>query len=185
MSKNGKIIIIGGGASGLAAALAAAKECGGRCVTVLERLDRVGKKLLATGNGRCNLTNLGADASHYHGAAPEFVKPALERFGVQRTLDYFRALGLLTVAEADGKVYPLSDQASSVLDVLRFAVEHDRVIRLMFMRDGRLFQVNAHIVSYDDKQVSFVTTRSPRTQVISREELLAVDFRRGDDGQVV
>ena len=69
--------------------------------------------------------------------------------------------------------------------LLRFAVEHDRVIRLMFMRDGRLFQVNAHIVSYDDKQVSFVTTRSPRTQVISREELLAVDFRRGDDGQVV
>ena len=67
--------------------------------------------------------------------------------------------------------------------LLRFAVEHDRVIRLMFMRDGRLFQVNAHIVSYDDKQVSFVTTRSPRTQVISREELLAVDFRRGDDGQ--
>ena len=50
MSKNGKIIIIGGGASGLAAALAAAKECGGRCVTVLERLDRVGKKLLATGD---------------------------------------------------------------------------------------------------------------------------------------
>ena len=69
--------------------------------------------------------------------------------------------------------------------LLRFAVEHDRVIRLMFMRDGRLFQVNAHIVSYDDKQVSFVTTRSPRAQVISREELLAVDFRRGDDGQVV
>ena len=69
--------------------------------------------------------------------------------------------------------------------LLRFAVEHDRVIRLMFMRDGRLFQVNAHIVSYDDKQVSFVTTRSPRTQVISHEELLAVDFRRGDDGQTV
>ena len=60
--------------------------------------------------------------------------------------------------------------------LLRFAVEHDRVIRLMFMRDGRLFQVNAHIVRYDDKQVSFVTTRSPRTQVISREELLAVDL---------
>lgn len=68
--------------------------------------------------------------------------------------------------------------------LLRFAVEHDRVIRLMFMRDERLFQVNAHIVSYDN-QVSFVTTRSPRTQVISREELLAVDFRRGDDGQTV
>lgn len=68
MSKNGKIIIIGGGASGLAAALAAAKECGGQCVTVLERLDRVGKKLLATGNGRCNLTNRNAAPEHYHSA---------------------------------------------------------------------------------------------------------------------
>lgn len=117
-----KVLIIGGGASGLMAALSAAED-GANRVTLLERQGRVGRKLLATGNGRCNLTNLGADASHYHGAAPEFVKPALERFGVRRTLDYFRALGLLTVAEADGKVYPLSDQASSVLDVLRFAVE--------------------------------------------------------------
>ena len=117
-----KVLIIGGGASGMMAALSAAED-GSNRVMLLERQGRVGRKLLATGNGRCNLTNLGADASHYHGAAPEFVKPALERFGVQRTLDYFRALGLLTVAEADGKVYPLSDQASSVLDVLRFAVE--------------------------------------------------------------
>lgn len=69
--------------------------------------------------------------------------------------------------------------------LLRFAVEHDRVIRLMFMRMGGCFKSMRTIVSYDDKQVSFVTTRSPRTQVISREELLAVDFRRGDDGQVV
>ena len=71
MSKNGKIIIIGGGASGLAAALAAAKECGGRCVTVLERLDRVGKKLLATGNGRCNLTNRNAAPEQLTGYAPK------------------------------------------------------------------------------------------------------------------
>ena len=102
-----KVLIIGGGASGMMAALSAAED-GSNRVMLLERQGRVGRKLLATGNGRCNLTNLGADASRYHGAAPEFVKPALERFGVQRTLDYFRALGLLTVAEADGKVYPLS-----------------------------------------------------------------------------
>ena len=90
-----KVLIIGGGASGLMAALSAAED-GANRVTLLERQGRVGRKLLATGNGRCNLTNLGADASHYHGAAPEFVKPALERFGVQRTLDYFRALGMPT-----------------------------------------------------------------------------------------
>ena len=70
-----KVLIIGGGASGLMAALSAAED-GSNRVMLLERQGRVGRKLLATGNGRCNLTNLGADASHYHGAAPEFVKPA-------------------------------------------------------------------------------------------------------------
>lgn len=116
-----KVLIIGGGASGLMAALSAAEE--GYAVTLVERQGRVGRKLLATGNGRCNLTNTGADSPRYHGAAPAFVRPALARFGVRRTLEFFRTLGLLTVEEADGKVYPLSDQASSVLDVLRFAVE--------------------------------------------------------------
>ena len=124
-----KVLIIGGGASGMMAALSAAEDPHAQ-VTLLERQSRAGRKLLATGNGRCNLTNLHADASHYHGRAPEFVSAALERFGVQRTLDYFRTLGLLTVAEADGKVYPLSDQASSVLDVLRFALEQ-RGVRLV------------------------------------------------------
>ncbi len=69
--------------------------------------------------------------------------------------------------------------------LLRFAVEHDRIIRMMFQREGKLFQVNAHVLSYDAQQVTFVTTRSPRTQTITRDELLSVDFRRGDDGQIV
>ena len=116
-----KVLILGGGASGLMAALSAAED--GAAVTLVERQGRVGRKLLATGNGRCNLTNTGTDVSCYHGAVPEFVRPALERFGVQQTLDFFRELGLLTVTEEGGKVYPLSDQASSVLDVLRFAAE--------------------------------------------------------------
>ncbi len=117
-----KVLIIGGGASGMMAALSAAEDPANR-VTLLERQGRVGRKLLATGNGRCNLTNLGAGTARYHGAAPAFLRPSLERFGVQRTLDYFASLGLLTVAEESGRVYPLSDQASSVLDVLRFALE--------------------------------------------------------------
>lgn len=69
--------------------------------------------------------------------------------------------------------------------LLRFAVENDRIIRLMYMREGKLYQVNAHVVRYDDKELEFITTRSPRKQLIAREELLAVDFRRGDDGQTV
>ena len=123
MSKNGKIIIIGGGASGLAAALAAAKECGGRCVTVLERLDRVGKKLLATGNGRCNLTNRNAAPEHYHSADTARLADILERTPPDAVLDFFGEMGLLCDTQADGRVYPYCYQASMVLDVLRAALE--------------------------------------------------------------
>lgn len=115
-----KVLIVGGGASGMMAALSAAQDAKNQ-VILLERQNRVGRKLLATGNGRCNLSNLYADASHYFDAAA-FVQPALSRFSVQKTLDFFHALGLLTTSEPDGRVYPHSDQANSVVDVLRFAL---------------------------------------------------------------
>lgn len=117
-----KTIIIGGGAGGMLAALRAS-QLPGCTVTVLERQARVGKKLLATGNGRCNLTNLHADPSHYHGQDAAFCSYALSRFGAEDARAFFRSLGLLTVSEADGKVYPLSDSANSVVDVLRFALD--------------------------------------------------------------
>lgn len=121
-----KVIILGGGASGLMAALSAARDAR-NTVTILERQSRVGRKLLATGNGRCNLTNLQLSPARYHGQDPAFAQAALTRFGVQDTLEFFRGLGLLTVAEDSGRVYPLSDQANSVLDVLRFAAEQTGV----------------------------------------------------------
>ena len=106
-----KVLIIGGGASGMMAALSAL-ENPENTVTLLERQSRVGKKLLATGNGRCNLTNRNIRLSRYHGEQPEFARFALEIFYVGRTLAFFERLGLLTVTEDSGKVYPLSDQAS-------------------------------------------------------------------------
>ena len=120
------VVVIGGGASGMMAALTAAEKKDNR-VVLLERQQRLGRKLLATGNGRCNLTNTAAAPEHYHGAEADFVRPALERFGVQDTLDWFHALGLLTVTEYGGRVYPLSNSANSVLDVLRFALERAHV----------------------------------------------------------
>lgn len=116
------ILILGGGASGMMAALAAA-ESGRHRVVLVERQARLGRKLLATGNGRCNLTNTHAVGTSYHGADPSFCAPALEAFPVSDTLSYFHRLGLLTVTEPSGRVYPYSDQANSVLDVLRFALE--------------------------------------------------------------
>ena len=118
--------IIGGGASGMAAALAAAEQPGVQ-VVLMERQARLGRKLQATGNGRCNLTNLHAGQQGYHGDRPEFAREAIAAFGPQETLAWFRLLGLFTVAEPSGRVYPYSDQANSVVDVLRFALERPNI----------------------------------------------------------
>lgn len=115
------IVVVGGGAAGLMAAIAAARN--GARVIVLEQLNRVGKKLLATGNGRCNLTNINTQPHHYHGQVPQFVRGALGQFGVEQTMDFFEYLGVHCKVEEGGKVYPCSDQASSVLDVLRYELE--------------------------------------------------------------
>ena len=114
--------IIGGGASGMAAALAASENPDAQ-VLLFERQARLGRKLQATGNGRCNLSNIHASKGGYHGNAPEFVIPAMTRFDPTETLNWFRDMGLFTVCEPSGRVYPYSDQANSVLDVLRFALE--------------------------------------------------------------
>lgn len=118
-----QIVIIGGGASGLAAALAAADIAGGQRVTVLERLDRVGKKLLATGNGRCNLTNQNAAPDRYQTAGPARLARMLDNVPPGAVLDFFAGLGLLCDTQPDGRVYPYCCQASMVLDVLRAALE--------------------------------------------------------------
>lgn len=105
----------------MTAALTAARL--GHEVTLYERQTRVGRKLMATGNGRCNLTNTGAGPSNYHGEAPDFVRPALEAFPSEAALDFFRGLGLLAREEWGGRVYPLSNSANSVVDVLRQALD--------------------------------------------------------------
>ena len=116
--------IIGAGASGMAAALAAAETAQ---VVLLERQARVGRKLLATGNGRCNLTNLHASGRGYHGENPGFSQRAISAFDPAATIAWFENLGLYTVAEDSGRVYPYSDQANSVVDVLRLALEQPNI----------------------------------------------------------
>lgn len=116
-----KIAVIGGGASGLVAAIAAKNE--NTTVTVFEKEKRVGKKILATGNGRCNMTNINATEKDYHGYDTSFMRGVINRFWVKETLDMFTELGILWKEEDDGKVYPYSDTASSVLDVLRRRID--------------------------------------------------------------
>jgi len=113
-------IIIGGGASGLAAACALGRR--GRRVALLEKQDRVGRKLLSTGNGRCNLTHLGAGAGDYHGDR-RAVQAALKRWPPRRVMDFFDGLGIPCVADGEDRVYPMSRQAASVLDALRLGCD--------------------------------------------------------------
>ncbi len=120
------VIVIGGGASGLMAAITASEDKSRR-VILLERQQRIGRKLLATGNGRCNLTNTGASLENYHGEQEGFAAPALSKFTPAQALDFFHGLGLLTVTEYGGRVYPLSNSANSVVDLLRFALEKSGV----------------------------------------------------------
>lgn len=116
-----QICIIGAGAAGLTAAIAAAKQ--GASVTVLEQNDRPGRKLLATGNGKCNLTNLYLQADRYYTDSPLVLAKCLERFSVQDALSLFTELGL-EIHDRDGWVYPVTDQAGSVLQLLLMEAEH-------------------------------------------------------------
>ena len=115
-----KIAIIGSGAAGMMAAIQAAEV--GACADLYERNDRVGKKLLATGNGKCNFSNKSMNRDAYYGSAVSFYEKLFPLFGVSETIDFFSQHGML-IKNKNGYLYPLSEQASTVLDILRFTLE--------------------------------------------------------------
>ncbi len=116
-----QIIVIGGGAAGLMAAVTAAQN--GASVTILEQNDTAGKKLLATGNGKCNLTNIKQEPAYYRGSEPLFAWEVISAFPLSETLRFFTRLGIYT-RNKNGGLYPFSEQASAVRDVLRMEAEH-------------------------------------------------------------
>lgn len=137
--------IVGGGAAGMTAAIIAARQ--GACVTLFEGNERLGRKLLVTGNGKCNLGNLDLAVEKYHTDSPKQLAAWLERFGTKDTIAFFESLGLM-VKQKNGYLYPLSEQAASVLDVLRFEVERRSNIRVLLQtkidrieRDGKKNQI--------------------------------------------
>ncbi len=119
------LAIVGACAAGITAAIQAARHYPERRIILLERLPRIGKKLLATGNGRCNLSNIACDSHCYHAGA--FTAPALQRFPPGETLAFFRSLGLLCYQDSAGRIYPMSNTASGVLDTLRAGLERSGV----------------------------------------------------------
>lgn len=118
------VTVVGGGAAGLMAGITAAK-CGAKTL-ILEHMERVGKKILATGNGKCNYTNALQGLSYYRGENPAFVLPVFEQFGLAETLAFFEELGIYP-KERNGYYYPASEQAASVLEALRMEADYRNV----------------------------------------------------------
>ncbi|MFQ9742312.1 MAG: NAD(P)/FAD-dependent oxidoreductase [Slackia sp.] len=110
-----RVAVVGGGASGLVAAIEAARS--GADVVLYEEADRVGKKILATGNGRCNLSNADIMSDDYN--RPEFVQEAMNELPPEDVLQMFVSAGLLVSEEDEGRIYPYSNKAATVVDVLR------------------------------------------------------------------
>jgi len=122
-----RIVIVGGGASAIAAAITAAKVNKDADITILEKLDRVGKKILSTGNGRCNLTNCDINADFYHSSDKRFADKFISKMPYEMSIDFFNDLGLYCTADEAGRVYPLSKQATMVLDVLLINLKRNNI----------------------------------------------------------
>lgn len=162
-----KIVIVGGGAAGLAAAIAAADTMPQEQISILERLNTPGKKLLSTGNGRCNLTNSRADASHYQTSSPSALERIFQGMTPDMVLQFFRQLGLWCAEEEEGRIYPRSRQASSVTEVLHMALKRRNIraecgspVTGIFRKkqgfrltreDGKCFAADAVILTFGGK----------------------------------
>lgn len=150
-----KTIIIGGGASGLVAAITAAGN--GADVTILEKENKPGKKILVTGNGKCNITNTNMDETKYYGDTA-FVKSVLNVFGYKETIEFFESCGIFT-KNKNGYIYPASEQALTVLNRLRdvainFGVKiktNNAVENIHITENG--FEILAGIKLYCDKLI--------------------------------
>lgn len=125
MSVQADVIIAGGGAAGIMAAILCARNQ--RKVIVLEQKEKLGKKLLATGNGKCNYTNLKQDGSCYRGEEAGFVEVGLQRFGPKHVISFFEEIGIYP-KDKNGYIYPYSEQAASVLQVLEMELKRLNVL---------------------------------------------------------
>lgn len=133
------VAIIGAGASGLVCAIIAARK--GHSVTLFEKNSKVGRKILATGNGRCNITNQSVSLSRYHGEAIHLLKDVFKRFDTTTCKTFFRSLGLEMREGEEGRLYPMSHQASSVVDLL---VHEARSLNVVFHLDAEVQDITCN-----------------------------------------
>ena len=158
--KQRNVVIIGGGASGIVAAISAARE--GAKVTILEHKDRIGKKILSTGNGRCNLTNEYMKQECFRGDDVSIATDVFKQFGYEETVAFFEELGVI-LKNRQGYIYPISDQATTILDVLRMEIERlNVVVRLehhvtAINRNAKGFQITTDKGSFPADSIILAT----------------------------
>lgn len=162
------VVVIGAGASGLMAAITAARR--GAKVTILEQKDRIGKKILSTGNGRCNFTNLAQEPQFYRSENESFPWKIIEKFPAQNVIAFFLELGIYS-KNRNGYMYPHSDQATAVLDVLRMELERLHVcvltehkcIQIIPSKKGFKIQTNQGVIKADKVILSAGSKAAPVT----------------------
>lgn len=146
-----ELVIVGGGASGLTAAIIAKRMLGDAAkVTILERLERSGKKILATGNGKCNLTNHKLNKNYYN--EPAFVEDAFKHFGYNETINFFDSIGVVTKVDREGRVYPFPEAAIAVVDSFRNEVKRLNIEEHINF-DVRKVQKNSHFIITNSRGV--------------------------------
>jgi len=119
------IAIIGAGPAGIMAAILVAKN--GKKVVLLEKNEKIGRKILATGNGRCNITNKYITEKNYRGADKYFILDVLRQFNQEATIEFFESLGLILKEENNGRMFPRTNQASSVVELLNHELKKQNV----------------------------------------------------------
>ena len=139
------IVIVGAGASGLISAIVSAKR--GKRVLILEKNNKIGKKLLATGNGKCNITNIRPTLERFYSKNQKFILSVLESYNYQSIKQFFKSIGLELIEAKEGRVFPMSLQASSVVDILSYECEQLGVKILCEANVVYIIIINLYILS--------------------------------------
>ena len=172
------IAVVGGGAAGMCAAIHAAKQDRKLKIAVIEALDRVGKKLITTGNGRCNITNRDQRICRYHGEDLSFAEKVFEKAGLEQTVEFFRSVGVEISFIEDGRAYPSGFQASGVVDAMRFALEENKIEVLTETRVENIFPKRNGVILETSKGTVEASA------VILASGLMAGGAKIGSDGSV-